>query len=771
MYIIFIELCGLQKYPFMKNIFSIIILFVSIAVLGQQNLSSDSIRTYFIDEIVVTSSYKETNPLQTLPGSVSILSSSQLDGMQINNVKDISSVVPNFFIPDYGSKMTAPVYIRGIGNRSSGQATGMYVDQAPYLNKSTFDFEFEDIQRIEVLRGPQGTLFGRNSMGGIINIFTQSPFQNKKTKIGITGGNYGLFKANASSHNLINKNFGISLGGYYNHSDGFFTNEYSGRKADRTDAAGGKLRFDWKMNDSFKAYLLFNYDYTDQGAFPYGAYNPATGETAPVNINDPSNYMRNLFNNTLNLEYKNEHILLSSTTSFQYLDDNMNMDQDFSPEPVFTLNQKQNQQTISQEFSIKSNDKKNYQWSFGIYGFYDHLTTNALVEMKEGGIEIIDNVFRSLKQMYPSMPTITVSDDEVPLPGEYATPSMGGAIFHQSTYNHLFIDGLSITAGIRLDYEKDELNYDSNSKMDLSVRPTMPPITIPMALDTTLQGSQSMHFTEILPKVSLKYAFNKKNYVYASAAKGYNPGGYNVQIFSKLSENALMYQAMAKARLNPPAQSITIEDAAYDPEYSWNYEVGFKGEIIKGILSTSVALFYIDVDDMQLTKFVEGGEGRMLANVGNAVSKGFEIELNAKLATGLYAGINYGYTHATFKNYDDGENNYNGKYLPYAPQQTLSISGSYVKKFNHKWIDKFNCFAQYKGAGKIYWTEANDISQDFYGLLDMKAGVSKGIFSVNIWTKNLLNTNYNAFYFESMGNAFFQKGKPLTIGGDLVLTF
>ena len=734
---------------------------------------NDTIQSVFLNEVIITSSTKETNPLQTLPGSVSVLSSSVLNEMQIDNIKNVSSIVPNFFIPDYGSKMTAPVYIRGIGNRSAGQAAGMYVDGAPYLNKSSFDYEFENIQRLEILRGPQGTLFGRNSMGGIIHVFTSSPLEYQKTDVLLRGGNYGAFLAKAAGRYKINEKTGISAGGYYDHQDGYFTNEYTGKKTDPLDAAGGKIRFDWKISNAFKAYYTLKYDYVNQGAFPYGAYSKTTATVAPVNYNDPGDYNRKLLDNVLHLEYKNEHILFSSVTAFQTLKDDMNMDQDFSPQPVFTLNQAQDQKTITQEFSIKSNNNKNYQWTWGLYGFQDMLTTRALVEMKEGGIASIQTIFDRIKDEYPRAPVISVADELIPIPGTYKTPGMGGAIYHQSTYNNLFTKGLSITAGMRLDYNKNELNYDAQGAMNLSVAPPGPIPPTNLRLDSILLGNESMRSFEILPKIALKYEWNRKTYIYASAAKGYNSGGYNVQVFSELTKNALMSQAAQYAPAGTvPVSELSVNKATpYDPEYSWTYEAGFKGEIIRDVLSTTVAVFYINIDDMQLTKFIDSGEGRMLANVGKAVNKGFEIGLNAKLLTGLYTGINYGYTHAMFKDYSDEKTDYSGKYLPYVPQQTLSIYGSFTKKFHNQWIDQFNCYAQYNGSGKIYWTENNDIAQQFYGLLNLKAGVSKGICSLHIWTKNALDKRYNAFYFESMGNAFLQQGKPFTIGVDLGLHF
>ena len=161
---------------------------------------NDTIRTYNIDEVILTSSTKETNDLRTLPAAVSILSPQQIAGRQIDALMDISSLVPNLFIPDYGAKLTSAVYIRGIGARSSGQSIGMYVDNVPYLDKSTFDFELTDIQRIEVLRGPQGTLYGRNAMGGIVNVYTLSPFDFQGKRVLDLGCGYGWHCQYATEH-------------------------------------------------------------------------------------------------------------------------------------------------------------------------------------------------------------------------------------------------------------------------------------------------------------------------------------------------------------------------------------------------------------------------------------------------------------------------------------------------------------------------------------------------------------------------------------------
>ena len=136
-------------------------------------------RIYNLNAITIISNPKWDSKLFEFPGSISYLNTGNLDEMNIRSVKDISTVVPNLFIPDYGSKLISSAYIRGIGSRINSPAVGLYVNNVPYLDKSAFDFDFIDIASIEVLKGPQGTLYGRNTMAGLVNIKTLSPFENK----------------------------------------------------------------------------------------------------------------------------------------------------------------------------------------------------------------------------------------------------------------------------------------------------------------------------------------------------------------------------------------------------------------------------------------------------------------------------------------------------------------------------------------------------------------------------------------------------------------
>ena len=135
-----------------------------------EDFPKDSLKVVDIEEVVVIGTPKENRKLRELPAATTVLSQKDMQANQVNSVKRLSGLIPNIFIPEYGSKLTTSIYIRGIGSRINTPAIGLYVDNIPYIDKSAFDFNYSDIERIDVLRGPQGTLYGRNTMGGLIKV-------------------------------------------------------------------------------------------------------------------------------------------------------------------------------------------------------------------------------------------------------------------------------------------------------------------------------------------------------------------------------------------------------------------------------------------------------------------------------------------------------------------------------------------------------------------------------------------------------------------------
>lgn len=759
----------------------------------------DTVKVYYLDEVVVSSSVKETNDLRNMPTAVSVVSPKQLKDSQIESLPDMSSYVPNFFIPSYGSKVSTPIYIRGIGARLGSQTVSLYVDNMPSFNPSAFDFEFQDIQRVEVLRGAQGTLYGRNAIGGIVNLYTLSPLTFQGSTVMLGGGNHGQFSVKGSNYSRLSDKFGVSVAAYYKKDDGFFRNNYTGENADASENTGGRLKLEWEASPAFRAQLFSNYDYVTGGAFPY-----MHRDSTEVNFNEPSSYDRHLFNNGLSLDFRGDGYSVHSTTGYQFLKDDMKMDQDYTPRSVFSINQKQKQHSLSQEITVKSDNSRPYRWVVGAFGFYDHRVIDTPVAILEDGMVSMQGHLDAAMERMGAPLRIVYANDRIDLPGVYTKPSRGAALFHQSTLQDLFgVQGLSATAGIRFDYEHTAIDYstesdggDVNLMFNIPGRP-MPPMFVEG--DTLMEGSYSKDFWEILPKFALQYQFSPTAHIYLSASKGYKTGGYNEQAFSKLLQNALAASIMRNAMSGMPggggapggtpggstADEPTLEEQlSYDPERSWTYELGGRYQMFDNRLSLNYAIFYTRVNNIQIIKLVDQGTaGRVVTNAGESDSKGFELSLKYMPASGLSLFADYGFADARFRNYDiSEEQDYSGNHIPFAPQNTLSLGAGYMHRLPYgSFVERLSGNIQYAGAGRIYWTESNtdyegnELYQPFYGVVNASVTAEKGAFSLELWAKNLFNRKYHAFYFEASDmngnvNPFVQRGNPTLAGATLRYT-
>ncbi|MEG0890043.1 MAG: TonB-dependent receptor plug domain-containing protein, partial [Bacteroides sp.] len=224
-----------------------------------EDLPKDTLKVVDVEEIVVIASPKENRKLRQQPTAVTLLSQKDMQANQVKSIKDLTSVVPNIFIPDYGSKLTSAIYIRGIGSRINTPSVGLYVDNVPYIDKSAFDFNYSDIERIDVLRGPQGTLYGRNTMGGLIKVHTKSPFTYQGTDLRLSAGTYNNYNASVTHYHRSSDKFAFSTGGFYEHAGGFFKHSDTGKRVDKINAAGGRFRGIYLPTENLKLDLNVSY--------------------------------------------------------------------------------------------------------------------------------------------------------------------------------------------------------------------------------------------------------------------------------------------------------------------------------------------------------------------------------------------------------------------------------------------------------------------------------------------------------------------------------
>ena len=786
-------------------------------------LPEDTTKVIYIEEVVIIASPKETSKLRQLPASVSLISQKDMQANRITSLKSASNIVPNFFMPDYGSRLTSAMYIRGIGSRINTPAVGMYVDNIPYLDKSAFDFNFYDIERLDILRGPQGTLYGRNTMGGLVKVHTRSPFsyQGTDVKLGYASGNNHR-SASLTHYHRLNERFAFSAGGYYEGADGFFTNTHLDKKVDDMQAGGGRMRAIWLPAENWKLDLTVGYDYTDEGGYPYYYTGKLNGEEDRANLlgkiayNRESSYRRSLLNTGLNIEHQAKNFIFNAVTGFQHLNDRMLMDQDFSPMDTYTIEQKQRINSITEEITFKSKPGKAWQWTTGVFGFYQNMNVISPVTFLEDGMGMLNQMLGSVipgkiqvlmgqGMAMNILPSLVITDNQMPIDGHFKTPQYNVALFHQSQFRDLFgMEGLSFTAGLRLDYEKMQMTYNSGTSLGYNVgikgqmtrgeqvirEIEMMPET-PLTVESRYNGKLSKDYIQLLPKFALQYDFHQgKSNVYASVSKGHRSGGYNYQMFSELLQSSLKNDMMRQSKSeimekagnyasmvgqyfpeageNPDAQQAV----EYKPEYTWSYELGTHLSLFDGKLQADLAAFYMQTYDQQLSRMADSGLGRITVNAGESESYGVEANLIANLNRHLQLNASYGYTHATFVKYNAGEDeDYSGNYVPFVPMHTLNVGGSYAFHFKDSWAKSLTLGANLTGAGKIYWTEANHVSQDFYTTLNGYVSLQTNAVTIDLWGRNLTDNEYTTFYFESMGRGFEQRCKPFQMGVDVKFHF
>lgn len=666
-----------------------------------------------IDEVSVVGFKQDRASIS--PVSQQAMGERFIENNQLMGIRDLSGMIANFYMPDYGSRQYSPIYIRGIGSRVNSPSVGVYVDGIPYFDRTVLDMDLFGVSKVEVLRGPQGTLFGRNASAGLINVFTRSPLDYQGTSARVSYGSYNDLLVAASTYNKVSHNFGLSLAANYHHTDGFLTNTFLNNKADRMDNGTIRLGAAWKPTERWTSRFTATLDLTRQNGYPYAPYNPQTGILQPIAYNRESSYRRLVGTLGMSWRYDADGWSLNSQTAFQHNNGRIEVDQDYSPQDIFAVKMPHRQNQVSQEFTLRSTNDSRYQWIVGAFGFHqqDHFTVYTT---------------RIASKLYE------VNQNKL--------PTMGFAFYHVSTFN--IVKGLWASAGIRFDWEKNSLkNFSKKIKL---TDPNEPPILKPL---DPKDGWQITGFDasridrQITPKFTLKYQFTPFRMIYATVAKGYKAGGFN-------------------------AVRETDADYTYKPEHTWNYELGTKWSFLKGLLAFEASAFYIDWQHQQLSVTVPA-LGNVVRNVGHSNSKGFELALNATPLPSLSLQASYGYTYAKMLEARMGVGkDYSGNMLPLVPRHTLSFNANYVVNNLGRFADKLMFNANLTGVGPLYWREDNAVKQSFYTLLNLKAALTRGIFTLEVWSRNTLATHYLTYYFVAP-KPMAQKGKPFTIGTTLMV--
>ena len=807
----------------MKNkLFAGLMLALSMPVMAEGiEEMSDTSRVQDLDEVIVVSQPKEQVRLRLQPLSSTVMVGDQLNQLHITDLSQLSQFVPSFTMPAYGSRLTSSMYVRGIGSRINNPAVGVYYDNMPLMSKSAFNNHFYMVDRVDVLRGPQGTLYGQNTEGGLVRVYTKNPmnYQGTDVALGIGTGLYSNVEV-AHYHRPSDK-FAFSVAGFYSGLKGFIDNQNFEQKNDLTNEAGARMRFVWQPTQRLNFDLVADYQYVNQNGFGYGEAQLSTDNSSLSSVEDPATtlingYKRNMLNTGLNVSYDFGPLLFTSTTSYQYLRDLMLMDQDYMTPDYLQLIQRQKQNALTQEFVLRSHSHTRWQHTSGLFGSYQWLRTDAPVYfgyaitgpigdvistvMKNSMVQAMIGRFMgqgmsreqamAMAQQTVDRMGVTMSA-EMAVPEVFHTPSYNFAAYHES--NFLLTNRLKLTLGLRFNVDKVKIDYDALAYMNMTGGTAS--ATATYHLTSHVADSRSKSYTQLLPKVGLTYNFDRNlGNVYALVSKGYRAGGYNIQMFSDILQTDLNVHQQDAMRGDYDVEHSADDYAAieqtiaYKPEESWNYEVGTHLNLFESRVHLDLAFFYMQVRNQQLSIMAPGSNyGRIMVNAGKSHSCGLELALRGKAFDGqLDWSATYGFTNAKFNEYESvnlegwtpsatnddsylGTDDFDGNYVPFVPQHTFSAMADW------HFTPQFTLGLNLTGQGKTWWDEANTFSQNLYATLGAHADYDFGPVVISLWARNLTDTKYNTFAVQSSaagGTRYFaQRANPFQAGIDLRLHF
>ena len=731
-----------------------------------EGVEADSTR--WLDDVTVTA-IKQESDISLLPTASTVIGRAAAERWNVNAIKGASEIAPNFYMPAYGSRMTSSIYVRGIGSRMEQPAVGLAVDNLTIMNKDAYDFDLSDIERIEVLRGPQSTLYGRNTMAGQINIYTLQPMKYQGSRAFGSIGNGPNARLGLSHYMLLRPNLAMGFSGSFTFSDGFYKNYYNAKKTGTEKGMHLRWKTQWQAREDLAVDNVASFSLYRQGGYPYELEG-----SNQINYNDTCFYRRNAVADGLTIKWTRPGFTLSSITGFQYIDDNMTLDQDFLPISYFTLTQARHEWDLTQDIVARGQAGR-YNWTAGVFGFYKHTKMGAPVNLLDDGVAYLITDRINNNDRIPVR--LQLGDPNILLDSHFRNPVWGLALYHQSEVD---LGRFNLAVGLRLDYESTRLKYDSHCLTPYAVymKSGMPPTALMSGdIDVSRIGKLKDHFLEFIPKFTVTYnlPMESKSSLYASVGKGYKTGGYNTQMFSEVLQQAMQAELMSKMPMQTggPAtgSGYSVDDIiSYKPEKSWNYELGAHIACADNRVMTDLALFYIDCRDQQLTMFPEGNTtGRITTNAGRTRSYGVEAQIRFNPDWHWSFNFSYGYTNAKFVRFTNGGVSYKNNYVPYAPQNTLFASGAY----KHRVTDRFTLeySLRCRGVGRIYWNEENDRRQPFYALMGASLTAHWSWLTIEAWMENITGTKYDTFFFTSLQSNFVQRGNPRTYGVTLRYEF
>jgi iron complex outermembrane receptor protein len=661
-----------------------------------------------LEEVVVTAQKREEE-VQQIPASISTLSAKQIQDYRIWNLRDITAVVPNLYSANPGDNRNV-TGVRGIATTSYDPAIATYIDGVNQFSLDTYIPQLFDVERVEVLRGPQGTLYGRNAMGGVINVLTKQPRNKTDGFAEASYGSYGQQRYSLGIRTpLIKDKLFFGAAGLYSGFNGFYTNLFTNSKLDKQHSFTGNYYLKYLASETFGLTLnVKHYANRNNGPFALSS-SPADALAMPfqVNQNATTKMIDNIFNASLAANYIGKGFNFTSSTAYQenYRYYTVPIDGDFSPlDAVSVINNYgpdfNKVKVITQEFRFSSPaSATNWKWTTGIYGFYRYSPTKTGTHFGADAAAV-------------GSPMTDFTSISANTERNYGVAAYGQVVYSINPQ-------WDVTAGLRYDYEHKKNQIFGEFQPDGAD-----------AIVTRTDTASTASFKAFTPKLSLAYHVSDNNNLYASYSRGFRAGG-----ISQLGSD--------------PGQPPLLD---FKPEYSNNFEVGSKNQLFNNRLRVNLSVFYIKVNNAQVPTLILPDAITVTRNAGKLNSKGAEAEIAATVLKGLDIQYNFGYTHARYTNLQVGSNgevvNLNGNRQIYTPEVTSSLALQYGYALSSDGQTRLIARGEWRYLGDHYFDLANQIEQKAYSTFNGRIGVSTKRIDLFVWGSNLGNKRYLDYAYD-----------------------
>jgi len=619
------------------------------------------------DEIVVTAQKRAQN-LQDVPIAVTALSGEALSNAHVTDVLDLNALAPGLQIKTDDNAANPKIFIRGVGlndfNPNTASAVALYTDGVYIGSPLAQMSQFFDLDRVEVLRGPQGTLYGRNTTGGAINLISRKPTPEWTGDASIEAGSFGSTTVEGAIGGPIADNLVFRAAGIYVRDDGYTKNRLTGRDGNNTDRGSARLSFAWTPSTSFDALVQFRYGRSRGGSIL--AYNrplfPGTATvTGPDGFCAPTAYTSGActdiagYANTSTDLYKGDYHLegkdsvetfgasatltwnlgkasLVSVSGYDHADRDDVEDTDAGPNDVLTARYRAKQWAASEELRLQSNGGGATNWVAGLYYARDDLKSNSYLDVLR--------IFNS------GDPATDLANGLGVFAWPFTQETNSYAAFGQVDYS--VSPKLTATVGLRYSADDKKFNYDA-------LYGSVPDDPGAFSLFAA-PFDRSKTFSSLSGKLGAQYAFSKDLNVYASFNRGYKSGGF------------FGGQTVDPATLGP-----------YNDELVNAYEIGLKSQLFDRRLRANFSTFYYDYQDLQVYTLILQGVTTVqnFTNASNARIYGGEAELSASPVKGLDVSLSASLLEATYQDFKSAGADYSGNTLPNAPKASVTAAATY----------------------------------------------------------------------------------------------